>query len=343
MAKKPTLRDIAQQADVALSTVSQVLNNKPGVSADLRKHVLTVASELGYRQKITTDAPLASQLEVVGILTKRSNGEPLEVNPFYSYVLAGAERECQRHNISLMYANVEVDESNRALSLPAMLLDQRVDGVIVVGTFLEETILDISRRSGQNIILVDAYTAGQNTFDSVLIDNYNGAKTAVEHLIGLGHRHIGLIGSNPKSYPSIYERRDGYLGALRRHNLTEYIEDGLLDRPDAMQATMRLISRVPQLTAIFACNDNVALGVINALHHLGRRVPDDISVIGFDDIDLAQEITPTLTSIHVDKVLMGAMAMRMLRDRAESPERSVVKTTITTQLMVRESVRAIKG
>lgn len=344
MAKKPTLRDIAQQADVALSTVSQVLNNKPGVSTDLRKHVLAVASELGYRQKITVDAPLGSQLEVVGILTKRSNGERLEVNPFYSYVLAGAERECQRHNISLMYANVEVDETNHALSLPAMLLDQRVDGVIVVGAFLEETILDISRRSGQNIILVDAYTTGQNTFDSVLIDNYNGAKMAVEHLIGLGHRHIGLIGSNPNSYPSIYERRGGYLAALRRYDLpTEYIEEGLLDRPDAMQATMRLVNRVPQLTAIFACNDHVAIGVINALNHIGRHVPDDISVIGFDDIDLAQEITPTLTSIHVDKVLMGAMAMRMLRDRAESPDRSVVKTTITTQLIIRESVRAIKG
>jgi LacI family transcriptional regulator len=340
MAKKPTLRDIAQQADVALSTVSQVLNNKPGVSADLRKRVLEVASELGYRQKIMVDAPLASQLEVVGILTKRSNGEPLEVNPFYSYVLAGAERECQRHNISLMYANVEVDETNRALSLPAMLLDQRVDGVIVVGTFLEETILDISRRSGQNIILVDAYTSGQNTFDSVLIDNYNGAKSAVEYLIAQGHEHIGLIGSNPKSYPSIYERRGGYLGALRRHHLpTDYVEEGLLDRADAMQATMRLVSRAPQITAIFACNDHVAIGVMNALHHIGKRVPEDISVIGFDDIDLAQEITPTLTSIHVDKVLMGAMAMRMLRDRAESPDRAVVKTTITTQLMIRESVR----
>ena len=344
MPKKPTLRDIAKQADVALSTVSQVLNNKPGVSADLRKHVLTVASELGYRQKITVDAPLGSQLEVIGILTKRSNGDPLEVNPFYSYVLAGAERECARHNISLMYANVEVDDSNRALSLPAMLLDQRVDGVIVVGTFLEETILDISRRSGQNIILVDAYTAGQNTFDSVLIDNYNGAKSAVEHLISLGHRHIGLIGSNPESYPSIYERRDGYRAALQRHGLsTEYIEEGTLDRADAIQATMRLISRAPQITAIFGCNDNVAIGIINALHHLGKRVPQDISVIGFDDIDLAQEITPTLTSIHVDKVLMGAMAMRMLRDRAESPDRAVVKTTITTQLMVRESVRSLKG
>jgi LacI family transcriptional regulator len=265
----------------------------------------------------------------------------LQVNPFYSYVLAGVERECQRHNISLMYANVEVDEHNRALSLPAMLLDQRVDGVIIFGAFLEETILDISRRAGQNIILVDAYTSGQNTFDSVLIDNYTGAITAVEYLISQGHRHIGLVGSGPNAYPSIAERREGYLTALRRHGLTPYIEDGALDRVDAIQATMRLMSRAPQITAIFGCNDNVAIGAMSALTHVGRRVPHDVSVIGFDDIDLAQETTPTLTSIHVDKVLMGAMALRMLRDRAESPDRSVVKTTITTQLMVRDSVRAL--
>lgn len=343
MAKRTTLRDIAQQADVALSTVSQVLNNKPGVSAELRKHVLEVAAELGYRQKITIDAPLNAQLDVVGILMKRSNDEPLQVNPFYSYVLAGTERECQRHNISLMYANIEVDDTNRALSLPAMLLDQRVDGVIIVGTFLEETILDISRRTGQNIVLVDAYTSGQNPFDSVLIDNYNGAIMAVEHLIAQGHRHIGLIGSSEHSYPSIAERREGYLTALRRHGLrVEYIEDGALDREDAIQATTRLMQRAPHLTAIFGCNDNVAIGALNALTQMGRRVPDDVSVVGFDDIDLAQEITPTLTSIHVDKVLMGAMALRALRDRAESPERAAVKMTITTQLIMRESVRAVK-
>jgi LacI family transcriptional regulator len=342
MTKQPSLRDIAKQADVALSTVSQVLNNKPGVSPETRQHVLKVASELGYRYKVSVNAPVSPQLSTIGLVTKRFNGDPMNINPFYSYVLAGAERECQRHNISLMYANIEVDEDNHALSWPSMLLDQRVDGVIVVGAFLEETISHISRSAGQNIVLVDAYTANTATFDSVLIDNYNGAISAVNFLIENGHRHIGLIGSHLHSYPSILERRRGYEAALHQHGIEDiYIEDCALDRPYAFQATLRLLKRAPHITAIFACNDNVAVGVMNAAQNLGYKVPEDLSVIGFDDIDLAQEVTPPLTTMHVDKVLMGALALRHLRDRAETPDRTPIKTMISTQVIVRESVRDI--
>lgn len=342
MARKPTLRDIARQADVALSTVSQVLNNKAGVSPELRQRVLEAANELGYRQKISIDSPLSSELSVIGILTKRHVSEPPQINPFYTYVILGAERECQRLNISMMYATVEVDEDSHALNWPAMLLDQRVDGVIVVGTFLEETISHISHQAGQRIVLVDAYASELNAFDSVLIDNYGGALTAVRHLIDNGHQHIGLIGTHECSYPSILERRQGYLDALRLAGIQDqYIEDSWLTREDAVQATMRLMSRAPHLTAIFAANDNCAIGVVNALKSTGRRVPQDISVIGFDDIDLAQEFVPTLTTIHVDKVLMGALAVRHLRDRSDFPDRATLRTVVSTQLIARESVRSL--
>jgi LacI family transcriptional regulator len=342
MAKKPTLRDIALQADVALSTVSQVLNNRPGVSPELRQRVLDTATDLGYRHKISSTSPMTTDLSVIGILTKRQFNEPPQINPFYAYVILGTERECQRLNISMMYANIEVDEDSKAQNWPAMLLDQRVDGVIVVGAFLEETIADISRQAGQRIVLVDAYTSDQNSFDSVLIDNFGGAMSATKFLLENGHRHIGMIGSHEGSYPSILERRDGYLAALRTQGVTEtYIEESWLDRPSAVEATMRLMSRAPQISAIFAANDNCAVGVISALNSLGRRVPEDVSVIGFDDIDLAQETVPTLTTIHVDKVLMGALALRQLRDLADFPDRPTLRTMVSTQLIVRDSVRRL--
>ena len=340
MPKKATLRDIARQADVALSTVSQVLNNKPGVSPEMRQRVLKTASDLGYRQKIEIDSPVVPMLNAVGLLTKRYNGDPLMVNPFYSYIIAGAENECQRHNLNLMYANIEVDECNRALSLPPMLLDERVDGVMIVGTFLEETIFDISRRAGRrSVVLVDAYTSGETNFDSVVIDSIGGSMRAISYLVEMGHRHIGLIGSNPESYPSVLERRQGYLLALQQHGLEPHIEDSPLLRPDAFQATLRLMKRVPEITAIFACNDNVAIGVMNALKHMGLNIPGDVSIVGFDDIDLAQEVEPPLTTIHVDKVLMGATALRHLLDRSEDPNRPALKTLVTTQLIIRNSVR----
>lgn len=342
MSKSPTLRDIARQADVALSTVSQVLNNKPSVSAELRERVLQVAHELGYRQKVTSASPIKSQLSTVGLLTKRFDGDALVVNPFYSYIIAGVERECQRQNMSLMYANIEVDSRSRTLNWPSMLLNELVDGVIVVGAFLEETIADISRRTERNMVLVDAYSANEVMFDGVLIDNFGGAMSAMSHLIEYGHRHIGLIGSNPDSYPSILERRRGYTTALDQQGITDqYIEEGNLDRQDAFDATIRLLQRAPQITAIFACNDNVAIGAMNAVRHLGCRVPDDISIVGFDNIDLAQETMPALTTVHVDKLLMGKMALRLLRDRSEDPERAAVKTVVTTQLISRMSVRRL--
>jgi LacI family transcriptional regulator len=221
------------------------------------------------------------------------------------------------------------------------LLEARVDGVIVLGAFLEETLADIGRRASQNVVLVDAYSSNGNGFDSVLVDNVSGAMTAVNHLIAAGHRHIGLIGSEPDSYPSITERRQGYLSALAQCGLEPFIENCVLDRPEAYEATQRLMARAPEITAIFACNDNVAIGVINALQDGGLQVPEDVSVIGFDNIDLAQEVKPALTTMHVDKVLMGVVAVRHLMDRAVNPNRASLKTLVNTQLIERESVRTI--
>ncbi len=342
MAKNPTLRDIAAKADVALSTVSQVLNNKATVSSEMRERVLQSASELGYRQKIVTNSPLVSQLSTVGLITKMRGGDPLVVNPFYSYIIAGVERECQRNNMNLMYATVEVDERNHTASLPGMLLNELVDGVIIVGAFLEESIADISRRADCNIVLIDGYTSTES-FDSVLIDNFNGAVSAVNHLLDNGHRHIGLIGSNSESYPSVLERRRGYLAALGMRGIQDrYIEEGIHNRVSGFESTIRLLRRSPQITAVFACNDESAIGVMNAARELGYNVPDDLSVIGFDDIDLAQEVTPALTTIHVDKVLMGTMALRLLRDRVGDHERAAITTLVTTQLIIRESVRRLE-
>ncbi len=351
---RPTLREVARQAGVSLGTASQALNNRPGVARETRVRVLNAAASLGYFRQSRPAHVEAHALSVIGLLGKYSAGDASGIDPFYSQVLAGVERECRRQGLSLMYATVEVDGHNRPVAWPPMLAEPQVDGLIVAGAFIEDTLAAIgaafggagseaARQGTPPVALVDAYSYVQ-PFDSVVIDNFDGAYTAVSYLIEHGHTCIGLIGSERGAYPSVLERREGYLRALEHNDIDcAFIEDGPLTRPAGYEATLRLLAHSPQVTAIFACNDDVAIGVLNAAAALGRRVPDDLSVIGFDDIDLVQEINPPLTTMHVDKVLMGVLAVRHLLDRAQSPDRPTLTTSISPQLIVRDSVRHISS
>ncbi len=343
MAERTTLRQVAEFAGVSLGTASQALGNKSNVSPETRSRVLEAAATLGYKQPVRTPVSVNRNLNTIGLLTKRDYGTPPALNPFYSHILSGAEHECQRLRINLMYASVEVDERNRPQELPAMLLEEQVDGLIVVGTFLEAAIATIGKQATPNVVLVDAYAPNQ-PFDSVIIDNLEGAQLAIEYLIAQGHRHIGLVGSQLDAYPSIRERRKGYTRTLRDNGLSDnYIEDGPLTRDGGCEGTRRLLERAPEVTAIFACNDMVAFGAMYAARELGRAVPDTLSVIGFDDIDPAQGVVPPLTTIHVDKVLMGILAVRHLQNRALNPGQTPVKTLVSTKLIERQSVRAISS
>ncbi len=334
------MRDIANATGYSLGTVSQALNYKPGVAPDTRARVFEIAQKLGYQIKSYRSSFPPGELKTIGLLIKQDNDLPYAINPFYSYILAGAERECQRLGINLMFGSVEVDDYNRVITWPSMLFNNDVNGLIIVGTFLEDAIAQIGNHA-EAIVLVDAYAPGLQV-NSVVTDNLNGALTAVNYLIGCGHERIGLIGSTPDAYPSIRERRKGYTRALKQAGIEPaYIEDGPLTREGGYHAALNLLRRSPEITAIFACNDNVAIGVMNTAQELRLRIPDDLSIMGFDDINLAQEVSPPLTTIHVNKTLMGTLAVRRLRDQIEFEDHSTLTTIIGTRLVIRESVRSL--
>lgn len=274
------------------------------------------------------------------MLTKHDAGAPFEINVFYFHIQAGIERECREQQISLMYANVEVDQLSRPLTWPPMVGNRQVDGLILLGAYLDQTVSDLTRLIDVPIVLVDSYTRNM-PLDSVLIDNAGGAITAMEHLLGLGHRRIGLIGSNPQSSPGVKGRRLAYLNALRARGINEaFIEDSGLTYQHGYDAGMRLLRRAPEITAIFACNDLSAIGAIDAARELAIDVPGDLSVIGFDNIDQAKDHRPPLTTIHVHKTWMGTIGMRRLLERARDRDMPKTTTTIATQLLVRESTAA---
>jgi LacI family transcriptional regulator len=216
------------------------------------------------------------------------------------------------------------------------------DGLLMVGTFVDETITSAVGRKTSPIILVDAY-AKTDIFDAVVSDNFQAAWQAVDYLIDRGHRHIGLIGSEPDAYPSIKQRRGGYLRALREHGISDvYCADFNLMVESGYEATKELLKKQPQITALFAVNDKVALAAMNAAMDAGKRVPDDISIFGYDDVDLAGNAKPPLTTMHVDTVAMGRAAVQLIMNRLEHPDSARVTLTIHPTLVERESVTKAK-
>ncbi|MCS7061431.1 MAG: LacI family DNA-binding transcriptional regulator [Anaerolineae bacterium] len=339
MAPSATLRDVAKLAGVSIGTASQALNNRPNVLPDTRERVLKAAQALGYVSP-SSQSERQCVISTIGMLTKHDYGPPPELNVFFSHVQAGVEMECRANKINLMFSAIEVDQSNRPIDWPRMIDDRQIDGLLLLGTNIDAVAHGLRRKLGTPIVLVDSYAPGYN-FDSILIDNLGGAMQAVNHLLDFGHRHIGLIGTNPESPPDILERREGYRRALRARGIErEYIEDGLMEQGDGYRATRRLLRASPEVTAIFVANDDTALGVINAARDLGLRVPDELSIVGFDDVDLAREIRPSLTTVHVHKTWLGRLAVRRLIERAQNPDQPHIVVTVATHLVERESTKS---
>jgi LacI family transcriptional regulator len=163
---------------------------------------------------------------------------------------------------------------------------------------------------------------------------------AIEYLIERGHRHIGIVGSQDKSPPSILERRAAYLETIAAQGLESYVENSDLLKATGYSGTKNLLQRSPNVTAIFACNDEVATGVIQALRELGKRIPEDVSVVGFDNVDYTADLYPPLTTIHVHKTWLGRLGVRMLVERTKNPNQPQITSSLATHLVERQSVAA---
>jgi len=188
------------------------------------------------------------------------------------------------------------------------------------------------------IVLVDGYS-DTKSYDMVISDNFSAAYQAVEYLIKRGHRHIGLVGGEPDGYPSLRERRNGYFRALKENGLSDsYPADFNINQPSTHEKVVTLIKDHPEITALFAVNDNIAVDAIHAVQYLGLKVPQDISVIGYDDTHLATSVSPALTTMHVDTFAMGQGAVHLVSMRMHRPEATQVTLVVHPTLVERQSV-----
>lgn len=296
---------------------------------------------MGYSSPASgSDQPSPSSVRNVGLLLKVGPKDSPLTNHFYTPVLTGIESICRQHHINLFYTHLPVDEDNYPLEVPRLVQEESVDGFFIVGAWLREVDLPAFESAGRPLVLVDAY-AVQSGWDAVVTDNIAGAYQAVQYLIEKGHRQIAVVGSLPEGYPSLRERRQGYIQAMTEHQLPLHFIDSHLYIDAATQAVLLYLEEHPEITALFCCNDEIAIGIMSALQERGYRLPEDISVMGFDNIAMAQHVTPALTTMRVDKMGMGRLAAQLLIQRAENPDTGQVRVEIRPSLIERQSVAGV--
>jgi LacI family transcriptional regulator len=323
-----------------------VLNEKPGLPPETRTRVLNIARQLGY--ELRSSSPVMAKptsLQTIGVLVKRAQGDsaPPSSNIFFSHVIAGIEAGCRQENISLLYSTLPVDDNNNSLEIPRLIHDPRVDGFILVGNYIDERLSTALRSRGIPVVLVEAYCCS-GEYDAILLENDEGAYIAIKHLIDKGHRDIAFLGSYPDSRISFRYRRQGYAQALSDYGIerTYFADCPHNNREAIIEATRTLLTEHPQVTAILGCNDEVSVIAIHGVMGLGKRVPDDISIVGFDNNAIAENSIPPLTTMNVDKVGMGRMAVQLMINRAENPEQGYVTMRVHCRLVERCSVRDLR-
>lgn len=333
---KVTISDIARESGVSSSAVSLALRNKPGVSQATRQQILQNAQTMGYPVD-ANGTGLKTAVSSIGLIIKTRPNDAPSTNYFYAPVLAGIEAFCRRWEINLFYANLQVDADNNPLAPPRLLKEQSADGLLFVGVYLNRATTNILRQQNVPIVLVDAY-ASEDRYDAVISDNKAGAYQATKLLIGQGHRCIAIVGSTPQSFPSILERRAGYLQAMTENGLSPVFVDCHHHPDEVATVAADFLRRDREVTAVFGVNDEVSIAVMKAAQMLGRQIPTDLSIIGFDNISLAQYITPMLSTMRIDKMGMGRLAAQLLLNRIENPGMGQTQIIIRPSLIERQSI-----
>jgi LacI family transcriptional regulator len=322
---KITIADVAREAGVSSQTVSRVINNKGEISIDTRSSVQAVIARLGYRPSSIARSLATKRTHTIGLSV------PDIANPFWPEIARGVEDVTWEQGYHVFLCNT-TEAPEREETILQLLEDKRVDGVVVAGSRLpDERLLQLlSHHSAA--VLVNRTLAGSQA-GVVRIDARDGAIQAVGHLLASGRRRIGFL-AGPTTSQNSHAHMSGYLAACAAAGLPAD-QNRISPCPPTLeggyQAVKALLDRHPNLDALYCYNDLVAIGVLRACGECGLRVPDDIAVVGFDDILLASLVTPSLTTLGVSKYDIGASAARMLfaiiQGRAETSE-LVVKPTL---------------
>jgi LacI family transcriptional regulator len=327
-----TIKEIAKEANVSPATVSKALNKRHDVSAETRRKIIEIAESHNFVPSASAKNLKMQRTENIGVIFCRES-QPLSGNPFYSRVLEGIEAELAINNYNLVLHLLPNDYHG---NLPKMVREKQVDGVILAGVMREDF---IGRLADMNltIVLLDPKIYLEN-MSQVLIDNEHGAFQATQHLINYGHNRIGFI-SGDLERRSFNLRYKGYKKALEYNNIPfdeNLVKTGGLEK--GYEHMKALIELPDHPTAVFAANDINAIFGYKAISDSGFKIPEDISVIGFDDIELAKISNPPLTTVRVYKEEMGSIAVRILLQTLRNEIDKPLTTLVPIRVVERNSV-----
>ena len=327
-----TIKDVAKKAGVSIATVSRAMQDKGIISPSTKMRVLDVAKELNYRVDMVARSLKKKQTKSIGLCICNI------CNPFYPPLVRGVENTINKFGYSLVICNTEENPKTEEAYLNVML-EQRVDGLIITPTWNICSSLKEFAARNIPIVVVDR-RATDILSDTVCVDNVHGAYTAVEHLILLGHKRIGLIGG-PKMISTTQERVQGYLEALRKYDLKKdksLLVDGGSSIEGGMKAMEDLLELPSPPTAVFGYNNVVTLGALLTLKQRNKKIPKDIAILGFDEVEWAGVVEPPLTVVSQPVYAIGATAGQLIMQRLlnEGPKNKQ-KIVLKTELIIRKS------
>ena len=326
-----TLKMVAEKAEVSVNTASRAINNKPDINENTKKRILKVAQELGYIRNAAAVALRTKKTGTIGVVIADNR------NPFYAEVLNGMEETAREKNYHIIFTNTQRDykKEEEAINL---LLAKRVDGLLIAPVQDRED--DIKKLIEANIPFV---IVGRNfndiELDAVYNDEVKGGFLAIEYLIKKGHKRIALIDGFLYKSPA-KGRLEGYKNALKKYEIP--FDDALLtvgdiDVKDGYKRTKQLLEKGLNFTAIFAYNDIMAFGSMQAIKEKGLRIPEDIGLVGYDNIPFSSLISPALTTIRLKKQDLGVESVKLLLSRINGNREKNKKIMLNIELIVRET------
>ncbi len=339
MPKRVTIQDVASRAGVSNQTVSRVINHRPDVADETRRRVWQVIQELGYRPSAIARGLISNRTYTLGLVTSDF------ADSFFIQVIVGAEAEARKHGYFFMLCSTERNPADEPEYL-RLLTERHVDGVLFARPSTEQESDHIVWLIQQEVPLVTtAYHGTNRQWTVVDVDNVDGGCQATRCLIEAGHDQIGMIGG-PPGWKSVHDRREGYRQALASAGLPfnpAYLVYGDWSHRSGYEAMQRLLRQAPHLTAAFVQNDRMAIGAMRALREAGRRIPDDFSVVGYDDVPEAAYSAPPLTTIRQPMQEVGQIATRLLIQAIDHPDVEKKEVLLKPELVRRESCVSRRG